>query len=492
PEAAWPAAQGFPYPMREQKLPKFDSESCDLHTFSLNGRWEIIGKRAGSMGAAYFCVDKAEPGRYAVCKSPLHVSEEDAHLQECQFYQAFSWGTGKRSAHVLDLYDILNTGIGSPVLVLEAVLPGPGQAITVADWISQGKVTADLAAAWTAHIATGLIHCRTMVAEFVHADLKPDNLLVDIGWICKLSDFGMSGSRAIAARPGAPLYRAPELWTDAACSVAADVYSLGCIAYEMFCGRSPYFIRRSDIDEMAHAHCFTAPLPDDRVPPMIFRCLAKAPEDRPSLEEIVAAFPHPSTRTALIAGKSELVGKINQGAALISMGDPAAAVEVLMPLIDADHEGVFSNLATAFSQLGKFIAADAAFQRLAGKRSLGNDLSYATHLHRCNRLDEALDVANSALIAAPRSIAVRVTLSAVLNDLGRSEEAVEHLVAAKLIDPAHPAMLYQLAYTYMEVGRYPAARQVYDKLLRVTGTTDLTQSLAQRGHQMCPKVFKRI
>ncbi len=50
-------------------------------------------------------------------------------------------------------------------------------------------------------------------------------------------------------------------------------------------------------------------------------------------------------------------------------------------------------------------------------------------------------------------------------------------------------MLYQMAFTCMELGRYPAAKGVYDKLLKVTGTTDLTKSLAARGHEMCPKAF---
>jgi serine/threonine protein kinase len=488
-EAAWPPSAGSPYPMAEQKLPKFDKASGGLETFSLNGRWHILGRRSGSMGAAYFCVDKEDPLRFAVCKSPLHVSEEEAHLQECHFYQAFSWSTGQRSTHVLDLYDILSTGIGTPVLVLEAVMPGPDQAITVADWLQLGKVTPDLAAAWTAHIATGLLHCRAIVPGFVHADLKPDNLLVDIGWICKLSDFGMSGSHARPAQPGAPLYRAPELWSGAACSAASDVYSLGCIAYEMFCGRPPYIVSGNDTEAMAYAHRSQVPRADDRVPPMVFSCLAKAPEDRPVLEDIIAAFSHPSTRAAMVTSEAVLLEKINHGAALISMGDPALAIEVLRPLTGTGHEGVFANLATALSQLGQYKAADGAYARLAETSSLEANLNYAAHLHRCERFEQALDVSIGAVTVDPRSIAARVVASAVLNDLGRSSEALDHLNQAKLIDPAHPTMLYQLAFTCMELGRYPAAKRMFDKLLRVTGTTDFTRALAARGYEMCPRVF---
>lgn len=489
PESAWPPSAGFPYPMAEQKLPKFDQVSGGLETFSLNGRWQILGKRSGSMGAAYFCVDNEDPRRFAVCKSPLHVSEEEAHLRECGFYQAFSWKTGQRSAHVLDLYDILSTGIGTPVLVLAAVLPGPDQAITVADWLELGKLTPDLATAWTAHIATGLLHCRTMVQGFVHGDLKPDNLLVDIGWLCKLSDFGMSGSAASPAQPGAPLYRAPELWNGAACSAASDVYSLGCIAYEMFCDRPPYIVSGNDIDAMMYAHRSQEPRADDRVPALVFSCLAKAPEDRPTLEDIIAAFPHRSTRAAMVTSQAMLLEQINRGAALISMGHPGPAIEVLKPFIATGHEGVFANLATALSQIGHYEAADLAYARLAETSSLDTNLNYAAHLHRCNRLQQALNVAIGAVNADPRSVAARVVASTVLNDLSRSSEALDHLNHAKRIDPAHPTMLYQLTYTCMQLGRYSAAERVLDKLLEVTGTTDFTRALAAHGHRMCPRVF---
>jgi Flp pilus assembly protein TadD len=91
--------------------------------------------------------------------------------------------------------------------------------------------------------------------------------------------------------------------------------------------------------------------------------------------------------------------------------------------------------------------------------------------------------------ADPRSVAARVVASAVLNDLGRSSEALDHLNHAKRIDPAHPTMLYQLTYTFMQLGRYSAAKRVLDKLLEVTGTTDFTRALAAHGHQMCPRVF---
>lgn len=180
--------------------------------------------------------------------------------------------------------------------------------------------------------------------------MPPDNLLVDIGWLCKLSDFGMSGSDAAPARPGAPLYRAPELWNGAACSAASDVYSLGCIAYEMFCGRPPYIVSGNDIDAMMYAHRSQEPRADDRVPPLVFSCLAKAPEDRPALEDIIAAFAHPSTRAAMVTSQAMSLEQINRGAALISMGHPGPTIEVLKPFIATGHAGVFANLATALSR----------------------------------------------------------------------------------------------------------------------------------------------
>ncbi len=97
---------------------------------------------------------------------------------------------------------------------------------------------------------------------------------------------------------GTPAYLAPEQWADAgAVDWRADAYSLGCVAFELVCGRPP-FIAKAMADACA-MHLYDQP-PAVRalVPSMpaeldalIARLLAKAPAQRGgAMREIEAAF----------------------------------------------------------------------------------------------------------------------------------------------------------------------------------------------------------
>ncbi len=137
--------------------------------------------------------------------------------------------------------------------------------------------------------------------EIVHRDLKPENIILSYRrtsdeQIVKVLDFGIAkllgqhaGQRTQAGLLfGTPAYMSPEQCrgeTDV--SPASDIYSLGCLAYEMICGRLPF---DPDIpQEMVRQHQFQA------IPPLMPRkgmklpdgaegfvrtCLAKEPEDR--------------------------------------------------------------------------------------------------------------------------------------------------------------------------------------------------------------------
>jgi TolB-like protein len=87
---------------------------------------------------------------------------------------------------------------------------------------------------------------------------------------------------------GTPAYMAPEQATgDAAIDHRADIYSFGCLAYELFAGHPPFQAQATH--QLIAAHVATTPRPITElrpdVPPsvadLLARCLAKAPGDRP-------------------------------------------------------------------------------------------------------------------------------------------------------------------------------------------------------------------
>jgi tetratricopeptide (TPR) repeat protein len=74
----------------------------------------------------------------------------------------------------------------------------------------------------------------------VHRDLKPANVLVDSDGTVKVLDFGLAAEYGKGANPAGTLpYMAPECLLDNEQGIAADLYAVGVIAYEMFAGRHP-------------------------------------------------------------------------------------------------------------------------------------------------------------------------------------------------------------------------------------------------------------
>ena len=137
----------------------------------------------------------------------------------------------------------------------------------------------------------------------VHRDVTPGNVMLTATG-AKVVDFGISalvGDSDIDADGsllGTPAYLAPERLDGGQVSAAADVYALGLLLYRCLAGGLPW--PATGRTEILRAHLFhePGPLPPvDGLPaeiaPMIERCLAKAPADRPTSAEVAATLaPH--------------------------------------------------------------------------------------------------------------------------------------------------------------------------------------------------------
>jgi tRNA A-37 threonylcarbamoyl transferase component Bud32 len=150
-------------------------------------------------------------------------------------------------------------------------------------------------------VLAGLSHGARV--GIVHRDLKPENLLVTEDGRVKIADYGVARAynRAAAgeaitttgATIGTPAYMAPEQALGRELTPAADLYSLGVIAWEMLAGRVPFEETDTPMAVLyRHVH---EPMPaietvvpdiDRRLSTWLERMLAKAPEDRfPSADE---------------------------------------------------------------------------------------------------------------------------------------------------------------------------------------------------------------
>ncbi|MEU7070821.1 protein kinase [Streptomyces narbonensis] len=199
--------------------------------------------------------------------------------------------------HVVGVFDF-GTWDGKLFLVMELV-EGDSLAGSPSDPL---VLPAERVAVVAAHAAAGLAAAHRQ--GVVHRDIKPGNLLVDAEGTVKLADFGIARfvddpSAALTTTGqivGTGLYLAPERALGQPASSASDVYSLGCVLYQLLIGQPPF--RADTATALLYQHIDTPPVPPGRLgvalPPVfetyLLSLLAKQPEQRPSAQAIADWF----------------------------------------------------------------------------------------------------------------------------------------------------------------------------------------------------------
>jgi tetratricopeptide (TPR) repeat protein len=166
-----------------------------------------------------------------------------------------------------------------------------------------------------------------------HRDIKPDNVLLS-GGSATVTDFGIAKAIAasrtdgdaehpptltqIGSSLGTPAYMAPEqAAADPATNHRADIYSFGCMAYELLAGRPPFIAKTpqrllaaqmSDTPEPIKALRLDTP---DILADLVMRCLEKDADARPQrasdivqvLETVTSGGGHAAMPAILVGGQ---------------------------------------------------------------------------------------------------------------------------------------------------------------------------------------------
>lgn len=209
----------------------------------------------------------------------------------------------------LDIEDV-------PALVSEFV-EGP----TLAEWLRSTTPPIQQTLQLFRDLVLGVQHAHE--SQIVHRDLNPANIRLqpsrDGEWTPRIADFGLAkalgaewnrfgGLTTINTALGTAGYAAPEQVRDAS-SVdhRTDLYSLGCILYELVCGVAP-FAGLSTFDTLAAQHSDRYTLPEQLAPglppelyELIGRLVVAAPDARiqdcatvlTELDAIIAKFGGP-------------------------------------------------------------------------------------------------------------------------------------------------------------------------------------------------------
>jgi serine/threonine protein kinase/Tol biopolymer transport system component len=244
---------------------------------------EVIGR--GGMGVVYKGHD-SRLDRFVAIKSMPAELQADSTARK-RFTREAKLLASLNHPNIAVIHDIIEQDEGTSYLVLEHI---PGQ--TLAERISGKPLKLEDALSIGLQVAEAVSAAHE--EGVVHRDLKPGNIKVTPDGRVKVLDFGLaktSVSRSATSEPtvtqagrviGTPAYMSPEQARGKATDRRTDIWSFGCVLYEMLTGKVPFegetttdtiariIEREPDWDRLP-----TTTPPNIRV--LLRRCLAKEP-----------------------------------------------------------------------------------------------------------------------------------------------------------------------------------------------------------------------
>jgi serine/threonine protein kinase len=247
-------------------------------------RFEIQGELGrGAMGVVYRAQDPALDRTVAIKTILLPLDSGERAAYEARFMQEARAAGKLAHPAIITIYDVGREG-DLAYIAMEML-----QGTDLRQRLAQGRMSPHEAGTVAMQIADGLAFAHEH--GVVHRDIKPANIMLVRGDRVKIMDFGIARMQASDIKTqtglllGTPKYMSPEQVAGRPLDERSDIFSLGCVLYEMWTGRPPF--TGTDVSQLMHNISQATPLAPSRLaalPPIadliITRALAKNPDLR--------------------------------------------------------------------------------------------------------------------------------------------------------------------------------------------------------------------
>lgn len=291
---------------------------------------ELIGE--GGMGSVYKVKDRVLEKVFAIKLVKPDLLKDNIAMK--RFEQEAQNAISLTHPNLVSVYGHKLTSSGQPFLLMD-YHPGNSLSEVLTEY---GKIASPEAIDLFALLSDALSHAHTK--GIIHRDLKPSNIIIEQNTMGKFDpkivDFGISkilssnfttmGFTKEQQIIGSPHYMSPEMCRGDKLDARSDIYSLGCVMFEVLEGRPPYQMENPFQTLMQHVGGelpkFSQP---STVPPslqgIVLKCLAKDPADRyQNMEELRRDLERCKLGQKLVFAKPRKSKKLNVNHVIIASG----------------------------------------------------------------------------------------------------------------------------------------------------------------------------
>ena len=248
---------------------------------------DVIGQ--GSMGVVYKCIDTVL-NRYVALKT-LNLQLADNPTIKERFFREAKILANLNHKNIVQVYELKE--FQNFCYIVMEYLEGE----SLKEIIENKKPLSGLSKLEIVRqIASGIAYAHSK--GVIHRDLKPANIFLRDDGVVKILDFGVAKlkSSAITKRGtilGTISYMAPEQLKGLDIDERADIFSIGAIMYEMFAYKKPFHAKTITeiMDKIINSNPDNIPRATGDINAVIFKCLAKNPEERyEKAEDLIIAI----------------------------------------------------------------------------------------------------------------------------------------------------------------------------------------------------------
>ncbi|XP_046555897.1 serine/threonine-protein kinase Nek4-like [Haliotis rubra] len=244
----------------------------------------------GAFGTVYLIKHKTEPEWFAL--KTVDLSRADSKER----------ASAEREANLMRELDhdhvvryVASTFNGSTLFIFTEYCEGGDLSHFLED--SNGKLPEDLIVCWVYQTASALAYLHQM--KILHRDLKPQNIYLTAEGDIKLGDLGIArvldkGMGMALTMAGTPFYMSPEIFQMKGYDHKTDIWSFGCVVYEIAAGEHAF-----SAPDMS---CLVFAIVSGKVPlihtsysdglrQLVKSMMDKDPDERPSAEQLLDRRP---------------------------------------------------------------------------------------------------------------------------------------------------------------------------------------------------------